>query len=136
MTKRLFLLIVGVFALWAVAVAVQAQSTINVPAQKEGWWIRLNPTNQAPRVYWRFGPTAKRIGAPIMWVRGTSPEAVDVPVAERTQERIYMAALGMPPAAPVSFCVFFQEHGVALIEFTQETTAELDRNQNAPECVP
>jgi hypothetical protein len=136
--KRIaFQLLCCAFTLGATAFNVEGQSPpVTAAAQREGWWIRLNPSNQATHVYWRFGDTAKTLGAPVTWAAGESPQAIDVPVAQRTLARLHIAALGLRPAAPVSFCVFFQEHGVALIEFTQETTAELDQAQNAPECVP
>ncbi len=51
-------------------------------------------------------------------------------------ERVHIAALGLPPAAPVSFCLFFGERGVALVEFTQETIVEADRSQSDERCVP
>jgi hypothetical protein len=105
------------------------------PAQKAGWWVRINPTNQATRVYWRFGAAPNQLSAPMTWVQGTSPEALDAPVDQRMIERVHIAALGMPPAAPVSFCVFFGDRGVALVEFTQETTVEIDQAQSAEQCV-
>ena len=105
------------------------------PAEKAGWWVRINPTNQATRVYWRFGAASNQLGAPMTWVQGTSPEALDAPIDQRTIERVHIAALGMPPAAPVSFCLFFGDRGVALIEFMQETTVEVDQAQFTEQCV-
>lgn len=106
------------------------------PAQKAGWWVRVNPTTQANRVYWRFGVAANQLGAPMSWSQGTSPEALDVPPDQRSAERLHIAALGMPPAAPVSFCLFFGARGVALVEFTQETSVEADQVQAAEQCIP
>lgn len=105
------------------------------PAEKAGWWVRINPTNEATRVYWRFGAVANQLSAPMTWVHGVSPEGLDAPDDQRMSERIHIAALGMPPAAPVSFCVFFGERGVALVEFTQEITVEVDQTQSAEQCV-
>ena len=70
------------------------------------------------------------------WAQATSPEALDAPADQRMLERVHIAALGMPPAAPVSFCVFFADRGVALVEFTQEINLDVDRNQAAEQCVP
>lgn len=109
---------------------------ITTPAEKTGWWIRINPQNQAARVYWRFGAAPNQLGAPAMWVRGESPEAVDAPADQRTLDTVHLAFLGMPPAAPVSLCLFFQDRGVSLIEFTQEQTTQVDRTGSAPECTP
>jgi hypothetical protein len=103
-------------------------------AGAEGW-VRINPTNQATRVYWRFGAAPNELSAPMTWVQGTSPEALDAPVDQRMIQRVHIAALGMPPAAPVSFCVFFGDRGVALVEFTQEANFEVDQAQSAEQCV-
>jgi hypothetical protein len=51
-------------------------------------------------------------------------------------DRMHIAALGMPPKAPVSFCLFFKDHGVALVEFTQERTLDVVQTQGAPDCMP
>jgi hypothetical protein len=120
----------------ATASAQGPAAAITAAAQKEGWWIRVNPTNQAARVYWRVGSAANQLGGPVTWVQGESPESVDLPAPQRTLEHVFMAALGMPPAAPVSFCLFFRDRGVSLVEFTQEKSVELDRSLEAAECVP
>ena len=106
------------------------------PAQKAGWWVRINPANQATRVYWRFGGAPSQLSAPMTWVQGASPEALDAPNDQRLIGRVHIAALGLPPAAPVSFCLFFQDRGVILVEFTQETTLEVDQAQSDERCVP
>ena len=127
------LLSVGLCALGAVAAAQGA--AVVAPAEKTGWWIRINPTNQAERVYWRFGAEPTALGAPVTWVQGQSPEAVDAP-GDRLLQRVHVAMLGMPPAAPVSLCLFFRDRGVALVEYVRETTLVVEQGQNAPECVP
>jgi hypothetical protein len=128
------LLILG----FSAVVAAQGSRTpvLTAAAQKAGWWMRVNPNSQATRIYWRFGTTVSNLSAPISWVRGQSPEAVDVPAEQRTLDRMHVAVLGMPPKAPVSFCLFFQDHGVALVEFTQERTLDVTQAQNAAECTP
>ena len=73
------------------------------PAEKAGWWVRINPADQATRVYWRFGAAPSKLSAPMTWVQGPSPEALDAPADQRMLERVHIAALGLPPAAPVSF---------------------------------
>ena len=102
----------------------------------QGWWIRINPTNQAGHVYWRFGANPTELGAPVAWESGQSPAAVDAPAEQRLLPQVHVALLGMPPAAPVSLCLFFGDRGVALVEFIQERNVDLDQTQNAPECVP
>jgi hypothetical protein len=129
---------VAVIALAAgAAVGTAAQpAPITAAAEKTGWWIRINPANHATHVYWRFGAATAQLSAPVTWIQGQSPQDVDVPAEQRTLEQMHVAALGMPPASPVSFCLFFQDRGVALVEFTQERNLDIDRNQTAPECVP
>src|ERR671919_570183 len=65
------------------------------PAQKAGWWVRINPANQATRVYWRFGTAPNELSAPMTWVQGSSPEALDAPADQRMSGRIHIAALGL-----------------------------------------
>jgi hypothetical protein len=55
---------------------------------------------------------------------------------QQTLDRMHVAALGMPPSAPVSFCLFFKDHGVALVDFTQERTFDVAQAQSAPQCTP
>jgi hypothetical protein len=130
--------LIAVFFALSTFLAAQGSGTpvLTDPAQKAGWWIRINPANQASRVYWRFGTGVRDLSAPISWVRGQSPDAVDVPVDQRTLDQMHVASLGMPPSAPVSFCLFFRDHGVAMVEFTQERVLDVVQAQNAPECVP
>ena len=135
---RFVLLAIAVCALCTVGRA-QGQSwrtPITTPAVREGWWIRINPTNQADHVYWRFGATAATVGAPVAWAKGESPAEVDAPAEQRVLDRVHVALLGMPPAASVSLCLFFRDRGVAMIEFTQERNVEVDQSQHAPECLP
>jgi hypothetical protein len=107
------------------------------PAQRQGWWIRINPPNTATHVFWRFGDRANRLGAPVAWIEGQSPAVgIDLPLAQRELERVYVAALGMPPRAQVSFCLFFRDRGIKLVEFTQELNFDVTQTQSAPECVP
>jgi len=123
---------------FSAVVAAQGPGTpvLTAAAQKTGWWIRVNANSQATHVYWRFGTAVRDLSAPVSWVRGESPEAVDVPTGQRTLDRMHVAVIGIPPKAPVSFCLFFKDHGVALVEFTQERTFDVTPAQSAPECIP
>lgn len=106
-----------------------------VPAEKAGWWVRVNPGTDATHVYWRFGTAADQLSAPMSWARGQSPEALDVPPEQRMAGQLHIASLGMPPAARVSFCVFFATRGVAMVEFTQERNLVVDQGGTAEQCV-
>jgi hypothetical protein len=131
--------VAGFILVLSAVVAAQGTSgtpVVTAPAEKAGWWIRVNPNSQATHVYLRFGRGVSDLSAPISWVRGQSPDAIDVPAAQRTLDGMHVAALGIPPKAPVSFCLFFKDHGVALVEFGQERTLDVTQAQNAPECIP
>lgn len=106
------------------------------PASRVGWWIRVNPQNQASHVFLRFGIERSQLGAPLGWIQGTSPEAIDAPEINRTGDRLHVAAIAIPPSVPVSLCLFYADRGVALIEFTQETTLDVEQGQSAEQCVP
>jgi hypothetical protein len=111
---RLFVLALGITCAPASGGVAPANAAFaNEPAQRLGWWIRVNAANQATHLYWRFGAEANRLGAPVAWVQGQDPDIVDVPIEQRVLDRVNLAALGMPPTVPVSFCVFFQDRGVA-----------------------
>jgi hypothetical protein len=116
--------------------AAQAMPGATTPAGRAGWWVRINPTNQATRVYWRFGPAANQLSSPMAWVQGTSPEALDAPPEYRMLDRLHIASLGLPPTIPASYCVFFADRGVAFVEFTQEINVDVDKTQSAEQCVP
>lgn len=101
-----------------------------------GWWIRINPSNVADHLYWRFGAAANRLGTPVPWVKGEHPDRIQLPVAQQQLPTLHIAALGMPPREPVSFCVFFGERGVALVEFVQEKNLMIAQLQTDPQCTP
>jgi hypothetical protein len=106
------------------------------PITKDGWWIRVNPANEATNVSWRFGAEPNRLGAPVRWVKAQNPEEFDLAPALRGLEAVHVAAIGLPPKATVSFCLFFRNRGVQLFEFTQEKNAEVNFNQQDVACVP
>jgi hypothetical protein len=126
---------------FAVAAAPEARQFTSTPAQtapaeRAGWWIRVAPENQASHVFWRFGGDPNHLGAPMAWVRGTSPDAIDVSGEHRLMTALHVAAIGMPPSAPVAFCVFYNETPVAFVQFTQETMLHLDQSQRTDRCMP
>ena len=137
--KNLYLLLtLGVCALISggAAQAPFVNNPITEPATKQGWWIRINPMNQAGHVYWRFGANPAALGAPVTWGQGESPQEVDAPAEQRLLDRLHVALLALPPSAPASVCLFFTDRGVALVDFVQERNLDVDQSQSAPECVP
>ena len=109
---------------------------IEGPITKAGWWIRVNPANQAANLSWRFGSQRNRLGTPVRWWKDEYPEEFDLPSAYRTAETLHVAAIGLPYTQPVSFCLFFQDHGAALFEFVAEKNAAVEQNQQDPACTP
>lgn len=118
--------------------AAQNQRPNAIPAEaatRDGWWIRLNPFNQADNVSWRFGVARSRLGTPLRWWRDEQPNEFDVPTAERGVKVLHLAAFGIPYKERVSFCVFYQDQGVALVEFAGEKALQVDQDQREPACV-
>jgi hypothetical protein len=114
--------------------APQAQkpmTTTALPAAaRQGWWIRVNGASEAPYVHLRFGADKKRLSAPITRAQG-DPD-FDVPEANRTLGSLEIAALALPPDKKASFCVFYQNQGVKLVEFQHEqalTVSQADRDE-------
>jgi len=106
------------------------------PVTRQGWWIRVNPANQADNVSWRFGAARNRLSNPVRWFRGENQTEFDLPGDHRGLPVLHVAAIGFAYKAPVSFCVFFQDHGAALIEFAGEHNDQIEQAQQAPACVP
>lgn len=130
----LSILVAGGFASSADAGQAAPAPPETAPAQKAGWWLRPNAPPEGSRMYWRFGAAPNELGAPVTWAQGASPDALDAPPDHRMAERVFIAALAMPPTVPVSFCLFFGDRPVAFVEFTQETTLEVDRGQTTDRC--
>lgn len=108
----------------------------DAPLTKEGWWIRVNEANQTTNLSWRFGATRGGLGTPVRWWKGEHPVAFDVPGEERDVDTLHVAAYGLPYKQPFSFCLFFQDQGVKLMELAGETVAAVARNERDPACVP
>jgi hypothetical protein len=144
MTKWKTRLAAGLIAGSAIALSGEAATALqnnaagvpSGPAVKDGWWIRVNPGNQADNLSWRFGPARNRLSTPIRWWKDQNPIEFDLPAAQRGVPTLHVAAIGLPYTQPVSFCLFFQNHGVQLFEFTAETTAQIAQGQQSPQCVP
>jgi hypothetical protein len=108
----------------------------DAPVTKEGWWIRVNDTTAADNLAWRFGAARNRLGSPLRWWKNESPIEFDLPAAERGLPTVHIAALGLPNTAPVSFCLFFADHGVALFDFKSEKVGSFEQGQQEPACTP
>ena len=108
----------------------------SAPVTREGWWIRVNPANQADNVSWRFGAARNKLSNPLRWWKDEQPTEFDLPDAYRSIKDLHLAAIGLPYKAKVSFCVFFADHGAKLVEFDGEETEQVSQDQQEPACVP
>jgi hypothetical protein len=108
----------------------------SAPVTREGWWIRVNPANQADNLSWRFGAARNRLSNPLRWWKDEQPIEFDLPAAQRGVKVLHLAAMGLPPRAQVSFCVFYQDHGAKLVEFDGEHSADVEPDQQEPACMP
>jgi hypothetical protein len=106
------------------------------PVTRDGWWIRVNPANHANNLSWRFGAARNRLGTPQRWWKDQTQLEFDLPAAERGLKVLHLAAIGLPYKDAVSFCLFFQDHGVELFEFTNEKIAQVDQAMQDAACVP
>jgi len=125
------------------------------------WWVRVNAdATEARAITWRFGKTeadmTPKVPEPshsLFWNRGTKinpelgnqdrrlyPGNMTVWLWEylRPEETIYLSAKAEPPTARASFCVFYQQQGVALIQFRNEIDKPLQvtRAEHATLCQP
>lgn len=144
MTRWKTTLAAGLIAASALALSGEASAALQAggaavpagPAVKDGWWIRINPANQANNLSWRFGPARNRLSTPIRWWKDQNAAEFDLPAPQRGVPTLHVAAIGLPFNEVVSFCLFFQNHGVQLFEFTSERNAQADQGQQSPQCVP
>ena len=109
------------------------------------WWIRVNAHTAALEIEWYAGPAPESRAYAVRWVRRAAPGAL-IP-----EHRLY--AGNMPPSlwedlrlarvmylravargGRASFCVFYRQHGVALVEFTGAIELALDVNAREPRC--
>lgn len=112
----------------------QTLSTALPAAARQGWWIRVNGATEAPYVYLRFGAERNKLSAPI--TRANSDPDFDFPDATRTLGRVEIAALAMPPDKKASFCVFYQDQGVKLVEFQHEQALTVTQTDRDAACTP
>jgi len=108
----------------------------SAPVTRSGWWIRVNPANQADNVSWRFGAARNKLSNPLRWWKNEQPIEFDLPDAQRSVTELHLAAIGLPYKAQVSFCVFFADHGAKLVEFDGEKAEQVSQDQQEPACVP
>jgi hypothetical protein len=109
-----------------------------IPAPtKDGWWVRVNTAStRATWIDWQFGSTPKLLTTTDSWYHSGhfAEKYVEPPL--RHDKGIYLRVSTRPADAPASFCVFYQNRGVDLIEFTGMAARQLDMTRVEPKCVP
>lgn len=108
----------------------------SAPVTKEGWWIRVNPANEANNLSWRFGAQRNRLTDPLRWWKDEYPVEFDLPAAQRNVTTLHIATFGLPYKETVSFCLFFRDHGAALVEFAGEKVQAVEQNDQEAACEP
>jgi hypothetical protein len=106
------------------------------PVTKEGWWIRVNPSNQATNISWRFGAQRNRLSNPLRWWKDEYPVEFDLPAAQRNLNTLHVATYGLPYKQTVSYCLFFRDHGAAVVEFSGEKVQAVEQTAQEAACVP
>jgi hypothetical protein len=124
------------------------------------WWIRLNGATNAREITWRLGknegeltPYLPEPNHYLHWNGGrlVSP---DLGTQDRRlypgnmtlwlweylqpEQIIYLHARTRPATAAASFCVFYQQQGVAMVQFRGEIEkpVKIDRAERETRCIP
>ena len=138
MTARILL---AVFLGSAVNVSTAAQGTgvrsaTVAPATKAGWWLRVDTrATKAASIQWELGTNAKKLTEKATWSAG-GPAEIDLPESVRKENVIQMQAVTAPGAATVVVCVFYQQQGVARIEFNGTDGRQLNQKMKDAKCAP
>lgn len=137
----LMLLLTGVF-LPAAAFHAQPpqvkQRPLDPAVKKDGWWIRLNTASKADRLTWTFAePDAKsKKPATLRWHRSSDPDNFDLPESVRLLETLRFDVTAEPAGAAASFCLFYANQGVLLVEFSGSEKKVVDSRSRAKGCSP
>ena len=116
------------------ALAVPQRQLVNASAKvTDGWWIRVLPTTTATGIEWRFGAT------PMGLTGTTTPKAhgdPQLPKSVRRSTLLHLQIRPTPRDALVSFCLFWNEHGAAMVEVTEPTDRLFNDSNRNSRCVP
>jgi hypothetical protein len=122
-------------------------------------WLRVNPIGTtADVIVWEFFPRPEHAAWSFSWNRHSQssgqslPRETNIPITDRRlypgnmplylwerlkpEPFIGILASTRPVKASASFCVFYQQRGVALVRFTGTVERVIDVAGRAPECVP
>jgi hypothetical protein len=106
------------------------------PVQQNGWWIRVNPQNQATEVRWEIRAKPKGDLTDIKWTQEGNQNAFDLPEPLRSADSLHLSVTATPAEATASFCIFYKDRGVALAEFSRRDELQLNQRRSEPKCVP
>jgi len=116
--------------------AVVGSTTCTAVAAHEGWFVRVCPTKtESLRINLAF--YGDRQGFSWSWVKGRTPDEVDLPPRFRSVERVYIR--GSTAATPSNIqphayvCVGFRDHIVQRMEFDDHENHQINWN-DADDC--
>jgi len=116
--------------------AVVGSTTCTAVAAHEGWFVRVCPTKtESLRINLAF--YGDRQGFSWSWVKGRTPDEVDLPPRFRSVERVYIR--GSTAATPSKIqphayvCVGFRDHIVQRMEFDDHENHQINWN-DADDC--
>jgi len=111
--------------------AVVGSTTCTAVAAHEGWFVRVCPTKtESLRINLAF--YGGRQGFSWSWVKGRTPDEVDLPPRFRSVERVYIR--GSTAATPSKIqphayvCVGFRDHIVQRMEFDYHENHQINWN--------
>lgn len=103
---------------------------------KDGWWLRVDTAStKAQSIQFTFGTNPKNEAGKESWTPKNPPDFA-VTDSIRTQKMLNVRASAAPTDAPAAVCVFFQQQGVARLQFTGSESRQLNANQKDATCAP
>jgi hypothetical protein len=110
---------------------------IKVPVvTKAGWWIRVDTQKTvASSIRLQAGMTRADRHDWRTWTAG-EPEEFDLPVELRNLPKLHIRGITDPKGKKVSFCVFFQNHGVEHFEFDGDKDDNMRSTHKEDDCKP
>ena len=98
----------------------------------DGWRIRVLPNTTAPRIEWQFGTTPMGI---IGKTTSKSPRSPELPPSVRRSMQLHLKIWPEPRQARVSFCLFWNQQGAAMVEVTEPTDRLFNERVRDTRCL-
>ena len=123
------------------------------------WWIRVNQKGtNAREIRWELGTSATELDVPatltrsLRWDGRGLPGDRELPITDRRlypgnmtlwiwehlreAPVIHVRATTTPKTASASFCVFYQQQGVELVNFSGKIDRDISVSTRVPQCAP